>query len=370
LEHPYVLFILVASLAGLAAGIIMHRADFCMASMFRDLFLFRDGFMLYHGLLLLVAAALMFEAARVAGLVGEAPFPLLGPAALTTLAGGVLFGIGMVLAGGCVLGSLYKFGAGSTLSGVAVLGMLIGAAVYAEWHPAWSALAHATVLFDGAPTLPLWLGVAPTGLVAALALGGGVLLFRQQRRYGLVRPAVAAGYLPPWRAALLLSLIGLAAYVFTGMPLGVTTAYSKLGATVESWLFPAHARDLVYFQLDTLTYRPPFGMVDVRGGPGPALDAIAALQYPLVAGVVLGGFLSAWRLGEFRVHLRIPTGQYVSALSGGMLLGAASRMAPGCNIWHLWGGLPVFATQSVVFLLGLLPGAWLGALLLRRVVIR
>jgi len=62
--------------------------------------------------------------------------------------------------------------------------------------------------------------------------------------------------------------------------------------------------------------------------------------------------------------------QYIAAILGGFLLGMAARMVPGCNIWHLWGGLPILAGQSLLFLLGILPGTWIGSKLLSRFVIR
>ena len=61
--------------------------------------------------------------------------------------------------------------------------------------------------------------------------------------------------------------------------------------------------------------------------------------------------------------------QIASALVGGLLLGVSARMIPGCNIWHLWGGLPILALQSLLFLAGLIPGAWLGSQMLARFVI-
>jgi len=54
----------------------------------------------------------------------------------------------MVLAGGCVVGTLYKMGSGSVASAVAFVGLLAGSALYGEWHPAWSALAKTTRLSE------------------------------------------------------------------------------------------------------------------------------------------------------------------------------------------------------------------------------
>lgn len=367
-DAPFLPLILTSTITGLAAGFVMHRSDFCVTAMFRDLFLVGDRFLLRMLVLLVVASMALFEAGRWSGLLSTYPFPLLGPASLTTLLGGMLFGVGMVLAGGCVVGTLYKMGAGSVVSSVAFLGLLAGATLYAEWHPWWSNLAKVTRL-SPAVTLPQWLGVSPSALLLPLVAGGTFYLYRSQRRGLLSRPGYAAGHIAPWQAALLLAALGLFSWLVIGMPLGITTSYAKLGASVESLLWPEHTAGLAYFQTQGLHYTPPFADVVVRGGAGPQLDGIAAIQYPLIAGIILGAAVSALLVREWRLRWRIPARHYLSALLGGLLLGTASRMVPGCNVWHLWGGLPILAMQSLLFLLGLLPGAWLGSRLLTRYVI-
>ena len=96
---------------------------------------------------------------------------------------------------------------------------------------------------------------------------------------------------------------------------------------------------------------------------------MAAIQYPLILGIVGGAFVSARRLGEFHPRLKLPSRQLASALIGGLVLGLAARMVPACNVWHLWGGLPILAMQSLLFLAGMLPGAWLGSRMLQRYVL-
>lgn len=370
LEQPYLLIVVSSLAIGLAAGFVMHRADFCVTACFRDLFLFRDFFLVRQLLLLVVTSMALFEAGRLAGLIGPYPFPLLGPPSLANLVGGFVFGIGMVLAGGCVCGSLFKFGAGSIASLLAVIGMLIGSAGYAEVHEQWAGFAKATALTRSAITLPQWLGIAPTWLLLPLAAIGAWWLQREFRAGRMTRPAYAIGHLEPWRAALLLALLGFASYALVGMPMGITTTYAKLGAAIESLFAPEHVRNLAYFSLQPLNYVPPFADRAISGGPGPKLDAIAAIQYPLLAGIVGGAALSAALVGAWRLHWRLPSRQIASALLGGLLLGLAARMAPSCNVWHLWGGLPILAMQSLLFLAGLLPGTWLGTRLLTRFVIR
>jgi uncharacterized membrane protein YedE/YeeE len=341
-----------------------------MAGMFRDLFLFRRTQMLRMLVLAVIVSLILFETARLLGLLSPYPFPLLGSPSLASVLGGLLFGIGMVLAGGCVVGTLYKLGSGSLLALVALLGLIAGSTLYAEIHPWWSALASATTLFAGKSTVPEILGLSPTPLLTAVALPGVLLLRRWYRQDRWRRVAAAEGYLQPWKAALLLALIGLVSYLLIGMPLGVTTSYAKIGAYLEGTLVPAHVEGLAYFHTQPLDYQPPLGDLRVQGGPGPGLDGIAAVQFPLILGIVLGAAGSALLLGEFRVYLRVPLRQALSAFVGGLIMGAAARMAPACNLWHLLGGLPILAAQSLLFVLGMLPGAWIGTRLLTRLVVR
>ena len=368
-QDPHLLIIVSSLLLGLVAGFVMHRSDFCVAGMFRDLFMFRDGYLLRVLLLLVAASMALFELFRLLGLLAPYPFPLLGPASLTSLMGGVVFGLGMVLAGGCVVGTLYKLGAGAVVSGAALVGLLAGSALYAEFHPWWKGLAAATRISGEVVTLPQWLGVSPSGLMLPALAVMGALLYRWWRRGLLARPGFAEGWLQPWKAALILALIGLASYFFVGMPLGITTSYAKLGATVESWFAPAHVASVGYFTAVPMNYTPPFADTPISGGAGPALDGVAAIQYPLIVGILLGAFFSARRLGEFRLYWRVPARQYAAALIGGAIVGLGARMTPGCNVWHLWGGVPILALQSLLFLAGLFPGAWLGTWLFRRYVV-
>lgn len=370
MDSPYPLIIATSLVIGLVAGFVMHRADFCMTAAFRDMFLFRDFFLMRQLLLLVVVGMVLFEAGRLTGIIAIHPFPKLGAPALTSLIGGGIFGIGMVLAGGCVCGSLFKLGAGRAASLYAVIGMIAGSAAYAEIHPQWSSLARATVLARDAITLPQWLGLPPAALLLPLAAGLGLWLRREFRAGRMERPTFAAGHLAPWRAAVILALLGFASYALIGMPLGITTSYAKIGATLESLVVPEHVNRLDYFSVPSLEYTPPFSSRPISGGAGPQLDAIAAIQYPLILGIIGGALSSALCLGEFHPRWRLPWRQFGAALGGGLLLGLAARMTPACNVWHLWGGVPILAMQSLLFAAGLVPGAWLGARLLTRFVVR
>lgn len=124
---PLLLVLLVSLAVALVAGFLMHRSDYCLTGMVRDLFLFRRAGLLPVLLLQIGATMLLLELARLGGLWSGAAFITVKPLLLTSLIGGALFGFGSVLCGSCVVGCLYKMATGSLLNFVAFLAMVAGA---------------------------------------------------------------------------------------------------------------------------------------------------------------------------------------------------------------------------------------------------
>jgi hypothetical protein len=352
---------------GTAGGFVMHRSDYCVAGMFRDLFLFRSTFMLKTLVLLVAVSMLLFELIRLAGFV-TVPFPFFGPPSLVNIFGGFLFGIGMVLAGGCVVGSLYKMGAGNLPGMLTFAGLIAGSTFYAELHPWWSGISKSFTLPTKSITLPQLLGLPPWLAVFSVVLILSLCIGYWFKTGALQNSAVVDGYIQPWKAALWLAFLGCISVLLLGMPMGITTSYTKFGASILKLFAPEYLESLAYFSLVPLNYTPPLGGGILTGGPGPALDAVALIQYPIIFGILFGAAVSAVLLGEWHLRYNLPWRQVLSAVAGGVIMGLASRMAPACNIWHLFGGLPILALQSILFLAGLLPGAWLGGIVLTRVV--
>jgi hypothetical protein len=305
--------------------------------------------------------------ARVTAVLPSYPFPWFAPPSLVNLIGGCLFGIGMVLAGGCVVGVLYKLGGGNLFAGVALFGLLAGSALYAEFHPFWSQLAKAGAWPDAGVTIPQLTGVAPGWWVAGVAILGGGWCWHWRRQGLWCTPAQQAeGYLPLWLTALVLAGLGLLSVVGTGMPMGVTTSYAKAVGFLEEFVAPSHVAQVAYFTAQPIRYALPFGGPQMTGGAGPVLDVVALIQFPLIIGIVLGALISALLLGEFHPRWRMPWRQVLMVFAGGVIMALGSRMTPGCNVWHLLGGVPLLTMQSLLFLAGLLPGAWLGGRLFLR----
>ncbi|HIJ60344.1 MAG TPA: YeeE/YedE family protein [Nitrospirae bacterium] len=350
-------------------GFVMHRNDFCVAGMFRDLFLFKRTKKIKSLILLVFTSMILFEFVRFIDLLIY-PFPLIGYPSLSNFIGGIVFGTGMVLAGGCVIGVLYKVGAGSIISLTALIGIFIGSAIYAELHPYWIKFIKMTTLTKDAITLSQFLKIQPYVIVLIISIPLFGLVRRYYKAGDFNETFKPEGYISSFHSAIILSLVGLISYIFIGMPLGITTTYSKIAGLITEQLFPEYFKELVFYKVISLKYKFPLTGQELSGGPGPVFDAITAIQLPLIIGILLGSFISAIHLREFKVYFKAPYIQYFSAFIGGILIGLASRLTPACNVWHIFGGLPIFAIQSVLFVIGLFPGVWFGTKLLQKVIFR
>lgn len=106
-------------LAGFAIGFVMHRSRFCVARAIREPFMTAEGDMTKAVILMLAVgiplASLIFQAELLDPYVGIKPRFWLG-----ALVGGAVFGVGMVFAGGCGTGSLWRAGEGHLKLWVAV----------------------------------------------------------------------------------------------------------------------------------------------------------------------------------------------------------------------------------------------------------
>lgn len=105
---------------GFAIGFVLHRSRFCLSRVFREPFMTAEGEMT-KALMLAVALGAPVAAALIA--YGTIDPYLAIPARfwIGSLLGGLVFGIGMVFAGGCASGSLWRVGEGHLKLVVAVI---------------------------------------------------------------------------------------------------------------------------------------------------------------------------------------------------------------------------------------------------------
>ena len=165
----------------------------------------------------------------------------------------------------------------------------------------------------------------------------------------------ASPYASPYVAGIGLGLTLLASFWLLGTGLGASAGLARCSAWLEHLLIPRHVEGSNYF-----------GRWFSGGGH--------VLQYYLVTmgvGVFIGGLLSAKKAGRIEASVergpRISSsGRLMLALLGGVLVGFASRLARGCTSGQALTGTALLFTGSVVFLVCLFVGAYIGGVFVRR----
>ena len=125
----------LAALFGLAFGLIIERAQVCFTSAFRDLWL--------TGRTQMAKAIIIGMAVSTIGIYSYAQLgvsPKILWAGPNAVIGGLLFGFGIVLAGGCETGWMYRAVEGQVHYWWVGLGNIIGATILAAW---WDSIAPA-----------------------------------------------------------------------------------------------------------------------------------------------------------------------------------------------------------------------------------
>ena len=156
----------------------------------------------------------------------------------------------------------------------------------------------------------------------------------------------------PYLAGILLGVTLLASFLLLGAGLGASGGLARMAAWLEGIVLPSHTLASEYFG---------------AWGKNP-------LSYYLVfmlIGVVLGGFFSA--ISNSRTSFRLERGKAASpvlrtvfALSGGILIGFASRLAGGCTSGQALTGGALLLTGSLVFLVCVFAGGYAAAYFVRR----
>ena len=296
--------------AGFATGAVMTRWGLCFNRAVRHAAFERHPSLL-RAFAIAVATQLLLLPLLIAAGVGTLERNAVegGPALLPVgqLVGGVVFGAGMALAGGCVTGMLWKAGAGAAALAIAIAGFAIGEILIRNaGGELIASLDDASRPKERALTGLLEVGYTP------LALGLGFAAF--------------AVLLARGRGGLI-----------AGVALGVVAAGAWIAA-------------------DAAGYGYGLGFVGAADGTRIAVDTGGAppFQLWLAIGVIAGGAA----LGARRV--RIPDAARAGrAAAGGLLMGAGGNLAHGCNIGHALTGLPLLSFGSLLATAAIVAGSLL-----------
>lgn len=337
--------ILAGGLTGVLFGFVLQRGRFCMTSGFRDLYLTRDATLFKAYVLSLAIQSTGIFALHAAGIIQFRPDPFQWLAASV---GGLIFGVSLILAGGCASGTYYRIGEGLVGSLVAAVFYGIGALASrgaGALAPLTQRIQGPTATLNGETSLYGALGVSPWVLVAALWVAALLFLARSRRAAAPAWPApVDARRSALWRA------------VFgRGWPWPVTGA--AVGAVaVIAWLTSISTGRMAGLGITGATA----GLLRflVASGDVSALD----WNTFLVLGIPVGSFIAAKAAGEFRLRAPGP-GRLLQHMVGGLGMGFGATLARGCNIGNGLVAVSQFSLNGWTATLFTILGTWLGAYL-------
>ncbi len=118
--------ILAFIIVGISSGMLFAAYQVCFGAAVRNFIGFRRKDKLVIFLVLVTASAVLFNFFIGIGLLTETVKALMP----VTFAGGILFGIGMVIAGGDAAGILFRTGEGNVPAFISALGMIVGMALF------------------------------------------------------------------------------------------------------------------------------------------------------------------------------------------------------------------------------------------------
>lgn len=128
-------------MTGIAFGFSLQRSRFCFTASMRDPLLTGVTSVLRAVLVALAITSIGFWAIKYGAFVQGLPIPGMGyvvPISFATAIGAVVFGIGMVIAGGCASGTLMRVGEGFVMQLLSltffILGSLVGAHDMGWWQ--------------------------------------------------------------------------------------------------------------------------------------------------------------------------------------------------------------------------------------------
>lgn len=334
-------------------GFVMRETRFCTVGAISDVVYLQDWGRARQWCMAIAVSMLGFTALALWGQlqVGDALYASRRLLWLSALAGGLLFGGGMVLASGCGARNLTRLGSGSLKALVVLLVMGVAAfatlkGITAVARVRWLDSVH--LEFTAPALLPEWLAghmawpLTPLRGVLGLGLGTLLLLLAFDPRPGAERSRVVL------LGGLLVGLCVTAAWWLGGHlalvaehPETLEQVYAATySGRIEAFSFVtpvAHTLDWLMFFSDR--------------------NKVLTWGIASVAGVVLGSFVHALWRRDFQWQGFADRRDLARHLLGGLLMGVGGVTAMGCTVGQGISAISMLSLGSFVALAGIVLGA-------------
>lgn len=347
IQQANMMVLISGLLVGIMFGFVLQRGRFCMNSAFRDVIFVQDVTFIRSYLIALLVAIVGANFMEDIGLFGDMGLRRQSLNIVANTIGGYLFGLGMVLVGGCGSGVIYRIGEGyvSAFFGTIGFACSLVATMHGPLKPVSDFLKRFKVSIgsgDDAITNPAMWDLFGGGLTVkwvVIAVISAVIIVFVMKGKPLSQKA-KKGYSWPLTGLLLgiILIIALWASYYWG---GQTRGLSAAGPTSEAFLAVIMANSMSRFD-------PTFDFWGIAQVTWSALYII---------GIPIGAYISARGLKEFKLQAPPPS-EIMRVFGGSLLMGFGAATAGGCTVGHALTGLSSLAISSLVATLFIILGNW------------
>jgi uncharacterized membrane protein YedE/YeeE len=361
------LWVLTALPIGFLFGFFLEKGDLCGASAFSEVLLLRDWKKIQGIWVLVVVSMVGFSILSGFGLVKLNPKPLFYA---SYVVGGAVFGVGMVLAGGCVSGSLFKTGQGNLNSMAALVGIPIGIMMVEHgllnsFHKTLRTYVlkeadGGSVTFPSVLHMPYWL------LALLFAVGtiiAAVYLGKKSKKQAMKKNTSESPKLKgimtrrwrPWQAGVAIGVLACLAYLSSAAsgrnyPLGVTHGVMHAELMLTDAPLNYVVAPKVAGTVSAVTgSQPTTGVMSKKVSVWLVLEILA---------LVLGAFVSAKLSGRAKL-LPKPPQQTMTAFLGGILVGLGAAIAGGCVVGNIMSGMALMSVGNLLFVAVVILSHWI-----------
>ena len=369
-------------LSGVALGVVLTKARFGFAGGIKRIYVRGEGSLTKALLIMLTLTMIVFlgvqwfaaqngAVAAFSALEGQAIIPGTQNVHFTNIAtvlGGIIFGMGMIFAGGCASGTLTDMGEGEGRALLAFIFFILGSipGELARYSVDQSALGKIGVQAY-LPDYFGYIGAFAVSMIGVFVLYAITVNYEKKRKLegtyadplgdweDFEKPMEATEKDGFWsyatyhkffveRLSFKMAAVWIAAIcsfilLTTGKPWGVTSAFSKLA------VFLLQPLGLIFTS-------PGLEKIVAGVDGGMLMDGGTIRNLGIVAGALVA-FLLAGRF-SFKFKMTAKDAMYYAV--GGLMMGFGARFAKGCNAGALYSSMSTFSISGWIFLIAMCIG--------------
>lgn len=378
-------------ITGLMLGYVFTRSRFGFAGSVRKIYFTGNGsltkaLLLMFALSIIATAGIHYGAAQKGAVAafraveGDMVIPGSGfvqPASLSTIIGGIIFGIGMIFGGCCASGTLTDVGEGDARAWIVVpffgFGGIIGAMQGPWWKESVFSKAGVQVYL---PDVFGYVGTVIVSFILLLIIYNIVKKYEEKRqKAGTYMDEVYEEWQKPLPNAESFKFFSKESYhkffverwsFTTGAVLTATIFIFIINTTGGSWgaSGPYTLWSMWLLQKVGVSFSSEALQGSVEAVNNGLMNHTVSIRN---IGMIFGALIAMLLAGNFKFNFDFKFKDVVFYAIGGLLMGYGARVAGGCNAGALYSGIANFSLSGWFFLVAMTVGGIIGSRLFLRI---